>query len=208
MGRPRKNTTQGPKKEKPVELTPEERAIAQRVASAADTSWETIREDDLNDFSLMHNPLDLPPECQERLEKREYAYRWAEKKPKRIDELRNMPGPQRWEIVNRTTAPYLPTKWFDPVHGGVQVLDQILMYKPWRMHKVVQDEKAKLAAIRDKSGDIKSRDGMKDESGTEYMAGPQHKIGSGDHVMADTADLDRGMEAESETSDLGDLVVD
>ena len=43
-------------------LTSEQQAIAERVASQ-DTDWFAIREDELEDFSLMNNPFDLPPEA-------------------------------------------------------------------------------------------------------------------------------------------------
>lgn len=179
------NKPETPEKEKVKPLTPEEQALAQRIATA-DKDWErdVIREDMLNDFSLAHNPLDLPPECRQRQDRREYAYRWAEAKPRRIDELRNSPGPMRWEIVNKTTAPYLPDKMFDPIHGGVQVLDQILMYKPWKAHETVQKRKQELAEIQDGSGDLKRRHGEK-RDGIEYYAGENYKIGGADEVITD-----------------------
>ena len=55
-------------------LTPDQQAIADRV-EAQDKLWHTIREDELNDFSLMNNPFDLPPEAASLQERKIYAFR-------------------------------------------------------------------------------------------------------------------------------------
>ena len=62
----------GPKAKKKVEkkveeptsvMTPEQRAIAERIAGETD-DWKMLTERDMEDFSLMENPFKLPPPAQ------------------------------------------------------------------------------------------------------------------------------------------------
>lgn len=162
------------------ELTPDERALASRIA-AGDDSWETITEDSIVDFSLAEDPYKLPKEAKEKQDAKEFAFRWAEAKPQRIDTLHNLEPPARWWVCNSTNAPFLK-KYIDPDHGGVQKLDQILMMKPWWMHEKHQEAKMKIAKARIDSGDIKNMDGKQEEWG-EWKAGYENRITSGDEVM-------------------------
>lgn len=118
-------------------LTPDERALVDQISRSSD-DWTTIREDEILDFSLSEDPLKLPTEAKDRQERREYAYRWCERTPKRVAELTNAQVPLRWWVANSTTAPYLQ-KYIDPTIGGVCRLDQILLLKPWGLHQKVKD---------------------------------------------------------------------
>lgn len=174
-----------PKKAEPVELTPEERALASRVA-AGDKGWETITEESMNDFSLAEDPYKLPEEAAEKQAKKEFAFRWVEAKASRIDSIQSLDPPARWWVCNSTNAPFLQ-KYIDPAHGGIQKMDQILMMKPWRMHEIYQAKKMQMA--QNKDGDINKRDGQKEEYGT-WFAGAEHRVNSKDVVMADMADYE------------------
>ena len=57
-------------------LTSAQQAIAERVA-AQDTEWFGITEDELEDFSLMNNPFDLPPEAARLQNEKVYAFRFV-----------------------------------------------------------------------------------------------------------------------------------
>lgn len=164
------------------ELTPDERALASRMADT-DRSWETIKEEEMNDFSLSEFPYKLPKEAAEKQAAREFAFRWAEAKPGNIDLLKSLEPPARWWVCNATNTPFL-SKYVDPAHGGVQKLDQVLMFKPWWMHEKHQNAKMELGRAKD--ADIHKLNGKKEEWG-EWKAGQEYKIGSNDQVMAEDA---------------------
>ena len=90
------------------------------------------------DFSLAADPLKLPPEAQDRQDRKEFAFRWCERTPKRVAELTNAAAPLKWWIANSTTAPYLK-KYVDPTIGGICRMDQLLLLKPWHLHQKVKD---------------------------------------------------------------------
>ncbi|MCP4585330.1 hypothetical protein [Pseudoalteromonas sp.] len=174
---------------KVINLTPEEQAIAARVGKEQE-SWDSITEESMLDFSLAKNPYPLPKEAEKRRKSKEHAFRFIECKPSRIDEITNLEPPAKWWIANRTTTPYL-AKYIDPAHGGIQIKDQILMVKPWKMEQIHQDAKKQIAKGKDDSGNIENRDGLKTDKG-EYTAkvtkdGERNeaKISGGDIVMAE-----------------------
>ena len=189
-------------------LTPEQQAIASR--SEAQEKLEVpkvIREDELNDFSLMKNPLDLPEGAQKLQDRKIYAFRWCERTAERIDELtRSARPPLRWGLVTRTTIPELEDL-IDPILGCVCVLDQALIYKPWVDHVRVQNAKMELAeaglntgSLEGKKHKIQNRD-----DDVEVFVGDRHRIGSSDVVMGDEAEFDNAIE---DSSPLGDLVAE
>jgi hypothetical protein len=202
-GRPRKQDDTVENAVNNLTLTSEENAIRQRVLSD-DDGWTGITEESMEDFSLMADPFELPPEAKELFDRGELAFRWAEMSTKRIDELRNAPVPMKWWIANATSVPAL-AKYCDPVHGGIQKLDQILFVKPFWMLQKVRDAKKELADIQSEGGNLKKKNQQKvDEAGSQWVAGENAKIQDGDFFM------DEGSEhlSESESSeDLGDLVV-
>lgn len=171
-------------------LTPEERALADRIASD-DREWETIREDELEDFSLREDPYKLPKEAVEREQKREFKFRWVEKRPERIDQIRSLDPPARWWLCNATNTPFLK-HLCDPVHGGIQKLDQILVFKPYWMFEKHQNAKMQIAENKLNAGDVSKRDGEQKDWG-EYRAGPEYRITGKDEVMADYADVEEAV---------------
>lgn len=207
MNRPKKTKKQTlTVEETPVARTPEESAIHRRI-SGESPDWDMISEEEMEDFSLMEDPLKLPLPAQERQNNGEYAFRWAERTPERIDQLRNAPPPMRWWLCNYTTTPYLE-EFIDPIIGGVVCLDQILFVKPRRMHDLCQKAKRELADNLEQSGNIeKSWDGKEHSSGSQWKAGKSHKISSSDVVMADEAEIDTMAGIKDDSSELGDLVV-
>lgn len=150
-------------------LTSEEQAIAARVATQ-NNDWETITEESMLDFSLAGEPYPLPIEAAQLQKEKKFAYRFIAKTPERIDEITNQPPPLKWWLCNRTQTPYL-AKYCDPVHGGVQVKDQILVFKPWRMHELVQNAKMDLAKLKDSAGDVTKKQGKEDGGKIEWKAG-------------------------------------
>ncbi len=188
----------------PITLSPEERGIADRVASQ-DTEWFTIREDELNDFSLMVNPLDIKetiPEAWKMQVEKVYAFRWCERTSRRIDELtKSVSPPLRWALVTRTTCPELE-KYVDPVLGCICNLDQALLFKPWAHHQLVKDAKANMAKNRSDSSGMDAVAKQRSDDKVRMFTDEHAKIGGTDDVQYEDA---RAFEGES---DLGDLVVD
>jgi hypothetical protein len=121
----------------PVSLTPDERALVDQITRSKG-DWDTITEESMTDFSLADDWGKLPLEAQERQDRKEFAFRWCERTPKRVAELTNASAPLKWWVANRTTSPYL-SKYVDPTVGGVIRLDQILLLKPWKLHQMVKD---------------------------------------------------------------------
>lgn len=167
----------------PLNLTPNEQAIAERVAGE-DTDWFTIGEESMTDFSLMTNVLDLRahyPEAATLQEEKVYAFRWIERTPERVDQMtRSAHPPMRWAIVNKTTCPELE-KYVDPLIGGIVNLDQILIFKPWAHHMRV---KAALEQMADaKAGaPLNKLSGVKD---VDVDEGEHNKIQGNDIVDYD-----------------------
>lgn len=175
-------------------LTPEERAVFERVAGEKD-DWKTITEADVVDFSLSVDPFLLPPEALKKQDAREFRFRWAEMKSQRIDLLRTLPVPMRWWVCNSVQTPFLK-HLCDPIHGGIQRLDQILMFKPYWMFEKHQAAKQDIAENKDQAGDISKRNGLK-QDGVEWKSGEQFGITSKDEVMDFDGVLDEAQNEES-----------
>jgi len=191
---------------KNLNLTPEMRAIAER-ASAQDTEWFTIREDELNDFDMQHSPYNITErnysEAFKLQKEKRYAFRWCERKESRIDELtRSLNPPLRWAIVTRTTLPEME-RHVDPVLGCVSCLDQILLFKPWSHHAMVKEHKNKMAEAKDNAGKAENVAMRNVDSDTiKPVVGEQAKIGGSDEVVYVDQESHEG------ETDLSDLVVD
>jgi hypothetical protein len=127
----------------PASLTPDERALVDQITRSKG-DWDTITEESMTDFSLAQDWGKLPPEAQDRQDRKEFAFRWCERTPKRVAELTNASAPLKWWVANRVTAPYL-SKYVDPTVGGILRLDQILLLKPWKLHQLVKDAVASSA---------------------------------------------------------------
>ena len=155
-------------------LTSEEQAIVARIHKQ-DTDWQTITEESLGDFSLMGEPYPLPKEAEEKQRRKEFAFRFIEKTATRIDEVTNWPAPARWWICNASNTPFL-AKYCDPVHGAIQVKDQILMFKPWWMHEKYQAAKMEIANNKDAAGDIKNKQGKAMDGKVEWKSGESVRV--------------------------------
>jgi hypothetical protein len=195
---PRQKQTTETEAAKSPNLTPEERAIAQRVANQ-DTEWHVIREDDLEDYSLSEDPYKLPVIAQKLQNEKLYAFRWCERTPERIDQItRTAPTYKRWTLVTRTTLPQLESE-VDSILGCVCRGDQALLYRPWfyqenerRMKDELAEANYKAGSLEGKKQQIEDRD-----DDVQVTVGDRAAIKSGDEIMYDEAG-----------ADLGDLVAD
>lgn len=174
-------------------LTADERAIADRVMGDSDTSWHTITEGDMEDFSLQRDPMELPPPAKLRQEEEKYAFHWAQLEPRRIDQLTKLAEPpMRWSICNRMTAPWLEG-YFNDALGCVVREDCILLMKPWHHHMRVKARKTEQnKAYELTSGLNRGKQKIAERDDLQTFDGPQYKIGKGDEVITDEAEMEMG----------------
>jgi len=187
------NETQKPK---PLSLTPEERLIAE-LAESQDTSWHTITEGDMEDFSLSGDPMELPPPAKKAQQERKYAFFWAQATHARIHQLTRVAVPPfRWSLCTRTTYPEL-AKYVNDQLGCVSREDCVLMFKPWAHHAIVVERKHKASMIEAESRGIEGGKHKIDDRGdVEAYSGKKFKISGRDEVIGEAEDFE----------DMGDLV--
>lgn len=191
------DSTETPNASQPV-LTSEERALVDQITRSK-PDWSQITEDDLLDFSLAEDPFKLPAEAKQRQDRKEMAYRWCERTPKRVAELTNANPPLKWWVANSTTAPYLQ-KHVDPTIGGVCRLDQILLLKPWNMHQKVKDAVASSAKALYNSRELTKGGAQKVQAhdSTDHL-----KVVTGDRAHVKGSDM---MYEGEHGGELGELV--
>lgn len=194
----KEKTVQRTQKKKPtISMTPEESAIFSRV-TAEDNGWkETITEEGMNDFSLSEDPYKLPAPAQKKENREEFKFRWIEKDSKRVDFVRNLDVPKRWWVCNSTNSPYLKG-FFDPLHGAVQKLDQILVFKPWSHHIAKRRLVDQLSSTQRDSGKIKQTPSRYQDGEAEWHEGADNKINPSRDIVHN----------EDMTNDLGDLLAE
>ena len=76
--------------------------------------------------------------------------------------------------------------------GCVTKLDQILLYKPWMHHMLVQKAKMELAEAGLQTGSLKGKKRQIEDrdDDVKVFVGDDHKISSKDEVVADEAAID------------------
>lgn len=177
-------------------LTPEEQAIVNRASKM--TTWPDESERASIDYSLMRDRFRFPEPCYEKMERKQFAFRWITRTPERIDEMRSNPVPFRWELANRANTPFL-AEFIDKTLGCVVRLDQILVYRPWWMHEEELDYDRRLAEGKDRP--ITSKDG-ENRSDVEFIASARSgeadkrtraEIGSAAIISGDAEDEDSPM---------------
>lgn len=192
---------------KKINLTPEQQAIATRSANQEKLKRSPIREDELNDFSLMKNALDLPEPAQKLQDKKIYAFRWCERTPERIDFLtRSELPPMRWGLVTRMVSEL--EEFVDPMLGCICRLDQALLYKYWEDHARVQKAKMELAEAGLNTGSLEGKkyQMQNKNADVEVMTGKDQKISGSDVIMGDEAIVDQQAGIVEDSSPLGELL--
>lgn len=188
---------------KSANLTQEEAAVFERIKVAGeDREWERVTEDDAIDFKLVEDPMKLPDFAEKLLNLREFVFRWIERKKERIDEVRSMPIPQKWWIVNASTMPDSIDD-LDPVLGCVCKLDQLLVFKPYWMYLKKKQMEDAYSEEKATAGELKSKHHAQvDETGSEFLAGKDYKIGGRDEVQFHETDSEKV--ADSDTAIIGE----
>lgn len=179
-------------------LTPEEKAIFQRVSSE-DKSWEQLLDigADINDFSLSADPFELPEPAKNLREKKEFAFRWVTRSTARLDELKSKPEILRWWPVNRTQPRGgMFDKFIDPNYGCVSREDQMLVFKPWVLFEKERAYKNRIADSQSNSASVENK---YDEKGSAELVGSKTvsegrlKVNSGDISFAGEAEADAAL---------------
>jgi hypothetical protein len=188
-------------------LTADERAIVERVMDQdqSDLSWMTVTEDEMEDYSLQRDPMELPPPAKKAQEEQRYAFHWAKLHADRIDQMtKQARPPYQWALCTRSTTPWL-AKWVNDAYGCVTRHDCALMMKPWHHHMMVRQAKEELnkayedgSGIQGRKNKIAERDGD-----VEAYAGKKFAIGKGDEVLADESYID-GSEGNGELAAAGE----
>ena len=127
-------------------MTPEERAIFNRVSSE-DHEWATIDPYATIDFDAMTQvPFKLPEPAQKLQDAKKFKFRWFERTPKRVDEVKNWSVPLRWWPVNGVQPEAGKfDRCVDGTTGAVHMDDQMLFFKPWWMWEREQEYQDRLA---------------------------------------------------------------
>lgn len=177
-----------------VNLTPEELAIARRVAGEDDGWKHPIGEASALDYSIGGNPFPLPPPAKKMSDEKKYAFRWIERKKERVDMIRSLPVPKRWWICNRTNTPFL-SKHIDPVLGCVCLMDQMLVFKPYDHYERERLMVSMLTERKEMGGGLAAKHGHTDTKGSTSMSAaigrpvgmgnPAREELRGDDVMMD-----------------------
>ena len=188
---------------KSANLTQEEAAIFERIkVEGQDREWERVTEDDALDFTLAQDPMKLPEFAEKLRDDREYAFRWIERKKERVDEIRSMPIPQKWWIVNASTMPDCVDD-LDPVLGCICKYDQLLVFKPYWMYAKEKQMEEQESEEKATAGELKSKHGQViDETGSEFLADNQARIAGKDDVQWHETDADKV--ADSDTAVIGE----
>ena len=188
MTKEKRNTPEIPgEKTAAIVMDGHEAALAHRVREE-DDSWRHIQEEDVHDFSLADDPMKFPSQCYKNFG--EFAFRWFKKDQDRIDEVRNLEPPKRWWIVNASQPPIAGLgKHCDPVHGGIQKLDQLLFFKPRWMFELHQKAKQEINESQDSAGDIKKKAGMSDDT-ADWVGDRQAEVSGSDMQIGEVQDDD------------------
>ncbi len=153
-------------------ITPDEQALASRIATGS-AEWETIKEEDVVDFSLSEDPFKLPDLALRLQAEKKFKFRWYTRTPERVDQVKNFSKVRRWWVVNRTQpVAGLFDNVVDTCTGGIHCLDQLLFFKPWWLWVAEEKLDQKLA---DSQVDLTDRN--EEEKNNLRFAASKRKLG-------------------------------
>jgi hypothetical protein len=178
-----------------VQLTADESALFQRIMGG-DEDWKTIKESDVDDFSLANDPMELPEPAKEARKNKQFAFRWVSRTKERLDEIRSMNVPFKWWVCNSIRTPFLDGL-FDPITGGVNRLDCVLAFKPYWMFEKEQEFKRQQADKQAGGGDLKSKNGLEKHGATLVYDG--REIRGGSEIQYENVDADARILASGES---------
>lgn len=163
-----------------IKKTAKQAALSEAI-NKTDTSWETITEESMVDLKLSEDPYRLPMEAQEKLDNKEFVFRWIEDSVARVDEITRLDAPMRWWICNSTNTPFLE-KYVDSCDGGVHCKDQLLVFKPYWMHQKIKNLKSNISEAKMSGGLLKN----KVTDSAEFLTGEEHRITGSDIIMVES----------------------
>lgn len=140
-------------------MTPDERAIFNRVASASDEWRDAPVISDIEDYSMADDPFKLPPPAAKLRDAKLFVFRWITRDPKRLDEVMNKNKVFRWYPVNSTapTGDFAP--YIDRNNGAVCREDQMLVFKRYDVFQMELEHKRGVAEASLQAKDPMKKDG-------------------------------------------------
>ena len=159
-----------------VQQEPQPEAPATEIGgrSYKTVDWDAViqRIETVDDYTLLHDQMSIPPELKKLEDAGFYCYRWLDEKSDRFHE--QLDGHIPWEIVNRGNSPEVPDRYFD-ISGAIRKgANGILARMHRKAHDLRQNLIWKASETPTRMGEF--REGMEFE--------PNQKIRSGDIVVA------------------------
>lgn len=149
-----------------------------KLANQEDFDWDRAFNavQVLDDYSVLQDPFEIPPECKARHANNEFRYRWLE--PGDKDRfLMQTTGRFPWVVCNRNNAPYIPDQYRDE-NGLVRRAGMVLGMMRYDLYMARQMRIWKLSETTDRKGPAKAE-------GYEYTGTEGGKIRSGDIVVSE-----------------------
>jgi hypothetical protein len=132
--------------------------------------WAHIDPHATLDFSLAEDPFKLPEPARKLRDQKLFNFRWFERTPQRLDEVKGLPVPLKWWPANRMQPQAgIFDNLVDGTTGAVHRMDQMLFFKPWWMWEKEAEIEARKADTR---GDLTDKDGevLDDDTGIRLQA--------------------------------------
>lgn len=134
----------------------------------------------VDDYALMQDPFELPPECKKMEAEKKWRYRWLDPYSPNFKMSTNKASPIHWRLCNRMSAPEIPDRYFD-VSGGVRNMGLVLSKMPWWMFERRLDLVHRRARPAERKGPANA-DGM------EFTGQDGGKFKGGDIIVAEEKD--------------------
>lgn len=144
-------------------------------AYTGDVDWAGVVEA-LDDYEIMRDAFEVPPECMVRQERKEFRYRWLNPADRERFDMQTS-GKLRWWVCNRTNASYIPDQYRD-ANGLVRRSGLVLAKMPYAMYLKRQTTVWQLATPARKVGPANSE-------GYEYTGEQGGKFRKGDIIHAE-----------------------
>jgi hypothetical protein len=130
----------------------------------------------LDDYSILQDPFEIPPECKARYAANEFRYRWLD--PGDKDRfLMQTSGRFPWVLCNRNNAPYIPDTYRDE-NGLVKRAGMVLAVMRYDLYMARQTRVWKLSESHADRREVK-------KEGYELTGIEGGKIKSGDVIVSE-----------------------
>lgn len=149
-----------------------------KMANEGDFDWDAAMQavEVMDDYTILQDPLELPPECKARHVNDQFRYRWLDPTDRNRFMMQTS-GKFPWVVCNRTNAPYIPDVYRDE-NGLVRKAGMVLAKMRFDLYMARQTRVWKLSTHKEKIGPAKSE-------GMEFTGHEGGKIRSGDIIVSE-----------------------